>query len=69
MTSTEIRVARRRRGWSQFRLAAEAGVHLATVSMFERGLRLRPETLAKIVAALERPDAHTTAPPATGTAR
>lgn len=55
-TAEKIRAARQARHWSQFTLAVKAGVHLQTVSGLERGITVRPETLAKIVAALKLPD-------------
>ena len=49
-----LRDARRRRGWSQLRLAAEAGVGHATVERCERGEATpRVENLAVIAKALE----------------
>lgn len=49
-----LRDARRRRGWSQLRLAAAAGVGHATVERCERGEATpRVENLAAIAKALE----------------
>ena len=48
---------RKERGWSQMRLATEAGLHVQTVSEAERGYRgdPAPQTLEAIARAFEVP--------------
>ena len=49
-----IRAARQARGWSQFGLAARAGVHKATILRLESGAYTSTiATLARVAAALE----------------
>jgi transcriptional regulator with XRE-family HTH domain len=56
VTSTELREARRERGWTQEELAARLGVSQAYVCLLERGRRMVPRRLAeKLVKFLELP--------------
>ena len=56
MTEPSLRERRQQLGWSQARLAQEAGVTENTVADAERGLRAtRPSKLAAILAALGEP--------------
>ena len=52
---TRLRALREERGWSQLRLADEAGVRQATVSLLESGKvrRLDTEVLDRLAAALK----------------
>ncbi len=52
INAAAVRRARLARGWSQYRLAMAAGVHPQTVSGYERGISVRPETAAKLATAL-----------------
>lgn len=47
-----VRALRLRRNASQYRVAIDARVHPATISALERGIRVSPETLARIAGAL-----------------
>jgi transcriptional regulator with XRE-family HTH domain len=51
---TRLRALREERGWSQLRLADEAGVRQATISLLESGKvrRLDTEVLDRLAAAL-----------------
>lgn len=50
-----IRSGLENRGWTQYRLAKEAGVPTITVSRYMRNLRdINAETLGKLLDALER---------------
>jgi transcriptional regulator with XRE-family HTH domain len=52
---TRVRALRQERGWSQLRLADEAGVRQATISLLESGKvrRLDTEVLDRLAAALK----------------
>jgi transcriptional regulator with XRE-family HTH domain len=56
--ATRARQARKARGWTQQQLAEAPGVHLRTISGFERRetARPHPENLRAIIAALELED-------------
>ena len=54
MTRTEVAARREALGLTQAELAAELGVHVLTVSRWERGIRAIPEMLDLALEALER---------------
>lgn len=43
-----VQSQRKRAGLSQFQLGAKSGVHPATISALERGIRVSPETLDRL---------------------
>ena len=50
----EVRSERKRRGWSQQRLASEAGLSLPTIVQAEAGRRISFESAYKLAMAFER---------------
>ncbi len=53
MTNTELKNWREREGYSQGRLAEALGIHVMTVSKWERGIRAIPPFLRLALRALE----------------
>lgn len=53
MNATQCKMARAGVGWRAQDLAIAAGVGYATVARFEAGAAIAPESLAKLVQALE----------------
>jgi predicted transcriptional regulator len=54
ISATDVKKRRKALGWAQHVLAAEAGVAFMTVVRIEQGNKARPETLQKIIEALDR---------------
>lgn len=48
----KYRTARHAKGLTQYELAQRAGLHPSTISFLERGVRVSPDTAAKLDAAL-----------------